>query len=355
MRSSIKQGLLVASVVSLAALSVDRMVLRVDPGSAPIKKRASLLMIRALECVREVREREGPPLDVSLDPNRSGLIGVESSEITTTLGDLEAKRTATNPAMAALMVQLFEEAGLKQGDLVGVGCSGSFPGLFVAVLAAAEAMALKPVIIISLGSSSYGANQLPLTLLDVSVLLNRCDVLSHTLAGASLGGSGDMGREFDPEVRDALIAKIRSAGIPWLSSSSVRESVRQRLQIYGLEDGGTSVKAFVNIGGGAADMGLDPWILTVGPGLHRHLSVPDTVGQRGVLLEMASRGVPVIHLLYLRGLIDRYQLVWDPVPFSGMRSRSGGLGFWVLVVMYAVLVIGSLLVSSRPRGAHRGD
>jgi len=36
--------------------------------------------------------------------------------------------------------------------------------------------------------------------------------------------------------------------------------------------------------------------------------------KRGVIFEMAERGVPVVHLLYIRGLVERYGLSWDPVP-----------------------------------------
>ena len=57
----------------------------------------------------------GLEIDKSLDKNEIGLIGLEWSGITTTLGDIEAKRTSTNPDFAALLVKLFKEAGLKRG------------------------------------------------------------------------------------------------------------------------------------------------------------------------------------------------------------------------------------------------
>ena len=36
---------------------------------------------------------------------------------------------------------------------------------------------------------------------------------------------------------------------------------------------------------------------------------------RGVVFEFAARGVPVVHLLHVRGLADANHLPFDPVPF----------------------------------------
>lgn len=49
------------------------------------------------------------------------MIGEEYTDITTTLGSIEAKRTAADPDMAALLVRMFSEAGLRSGDRVGAG------------------------------------------------------------------------------------------------------------------------------------------------------------------------------------------------------------------------------------------
>ncbi|MCK7480237.1 MAG: poly-gamma-glutamate system protein [Candidatus Moduliflexus flocculans] len=90
------------------------------------------------------------------DPNRTGLIGLEYAETTTTLGDLEAKRTSASPDMAALAVLLLREAGLEPGDAIAVGASGSFPGLALAVLSAARALDLDVALVASLGALLLG-------------------------------------------------------------------------------------------------------------------------------------------------------------------------------------------------------
>lgn len=327
-----------ASLISLLAFAVDRIWQGSGAGSETRGAKASQMMQRAIETVREHREKHGPPIDRSMDPNNTGLIGVEYSEITTTAGDLEAKRTSANPAVAALIVEMLEEAGVEQGDRVAVGCSGSFPALFVATLSAVAATEAEPVIVISLGASSYGANRPDFTLVELSLLLNRSAVLPHELAGASLGGSGDRGLEFEPSVRASLTEKIRSAGIPLLSRETLPEAVGERMAVYGVETSEKAVGAFVNIGGGSVDMGTDPWILELGPGLHRAIEVPETVQDRGVLFAMAERGIPVIHLLNMKGLARTYGIPWDPVPFEGERPKPKGAVFWFVLVLYLCLM-----------------
>lgn len=335
-RRHLLRSLGAASVISLLAFAADRFVPGHDVGPETRRARASQTMQRALVAIREHRERNGPPIDRALDPNRTGLIGVEYSEMTTTVGDLEAKRTTTNPAMASLMVELLAGAGVGPGDRVAVGCSGSFPALFVATLSAVEALKVEPLIVISLGSSSYGANIPKFTLVELSRELNRSAVLPHTVAGASLGGSADRALEFEPSLRAFLTEKIRSAGIPLLSSETFAEAVGQRLALYGADSPGKTVKAFVNIGGGSVDMGTDPWILELRPGLHRTIDVPGAVRDRGVLLAMAERGIPVIHLLNVKDLAREHGIPWDPVPLAQDVRETPGTVWWVVLVLYLI-------------------
>ena len=54
----------------------------------------------------------GIRIDEAIDPNHTGLVGPEYTELFTTLGQLEAKRTTTNPDLAALMVYLLRRGGV---------------------------------------------------------------------------------------------------------------------------------------------------------------------------------------------------------------------------------------------------
>ena len=99
--------------------------------------------------------------------------------------------------------------------------------------------------------------------------------------------------------------------------------------------------AFVNVGGAEANLGINPRILFVPPGLAENLGDLPPENDRGVLFEMASRGIPVIHLLHVRGLALRYGLPWDPFPLpeagsTRFRDAQGGkdFPFWLLTMGY---------------------
>ena len=63
---------------------------------------------------------------------------------------------------------------------------------------------------------------------------------------------------------------------------------------------------------------------------------------------MAAKGIPVIHLLYVRGLSQRYGLPWDPSPIpdpgEGALYRITGERQKFLPGLEAVYVILVLLV-----------
>ena len=153
-------GIVLAAALAVAGLSLAEgsgqasLALRGGPGVALAKTafydrqvRAAEIMHNCALAIAEERTARGIRIDPELDPNGTGLIGAEFTAITTTLGVLEAKRTTTNPAFAALMVRYLREARLQPGDVVAVGASGSFPALILATLAACKALDLQPAVI----------------------------------------------------------------------------------------------------------------------------------------------------------------------------------------------------------------
>lgn len=107
--------------------------------------------------------------------------------------------------------------------------------------------------------------------------------------------------------------------------------------------------------GSSANIGTDAGVLKLKPGL-AGVVAPAAPGGRGVLQAMAMRGVPVIHLLNIPGLAERYGLPWDPRPLPrpgegllySRASRSGRL-FVIVTGGYAGLVILLLAAASRRR------
>jgi poly-gamma-glutamate system protein len=275
--------------------------------------RASEIMAEAADVIRECRGAKGLILDKKIDLNQTGIIGLEFSPITTSIGSLEAKRTTTNPNFAALIVSLLREAKIESGDAIAVGASSSFPALIVAVLSAAKAMNLKPIVINSLGASQWGANNTDFSWLDMQNCLLDAGIFDARPIATSLGGAGDEGADMSPEGRTFLIDEIRESGIFFLHEPDLTKNVEARMRLYEEKAGEGKIKAFINIGGSWPNMGEDPEILKLRPGLAKIRQFPPAE-KRGVLFAMAALKLPVIHLLYIKGLVDRYGLSWDPVP-----------------------------------------
>ena len=134
-------------------------------------------MARSLSSIKALRLEKGIALDRTLDPNETGIVGEEFTPLTTSLGDVAAKRTAANPAFAAVVATYFERAGLRPGDVVAIGGSGSFPAFVLASLCAARVLELQPVLIYSIGSSMYGASIPGFTFIDMLARLRADGIL----------------------------------------------------------------------------------------------------------------------------------------------------------------------------------
>lgn len=275
--------------------------------------RAAQILSEAEEALRTCLSERGLAVVEEDDINDTGLIGLEWSEMTTSVGNLEAKRTTTNPNMAALVVFLLHKAGVEKGDAVAVGGSGSFPALILAVLSAAKAMDLEPLLICSLGASQWGANRLEFHFLDMLECLWSAGIFHVRPAAASLGGERDIAEAIPQDVRHQLISDIEDSGISFIHEPELRANVQKRMLIYEKQAGEKEIACFVNIGGNWSNMGIDSEILNVKPGLAKIRKIPP-IEKRGLLFEMAVREIPVVHLLFIKGLVDSYGLPWDPSP-----------------------------------------
>ncbi|MDO8835340.1 MAG: poly-gamma-glutamate system protein [Vicinamibacterales bacterium] len=310
--------------VSLLAMCVMPLLgMRTPPSDAP-RIQASERMALSLLRIRELRRAAGIPVDRTLDPNDTGIVGDEFSTLTTSLGDVAAKRTAANPAFAGVITGYFQSAGLKRGDVVAIGASGSFPALILATLSAARALELEPVAIYSVGSSMYGANLPGFTFVDMLNGLRRDGLLPYQFVAVAPGGADDAGRGvlFD-ETGDTLMREARRSGLPVIGGPSLEASIQERLRVFAAAARGRPVRCFVNIGGASASFGDTPASLDLANGLVRRVASIPSSPTRGLVFEFLSRGVPVIHLLHVRGLTEANHLPFDPVPFPALPSRPG--------------------------------
>ncbi len=351
---------LTAAMLSLVffGISLTAPFQRGRGGPGPEEMTAFRLMQQALQEVRREAQSRGLTADPEQDPNETFLIGPRISGITTTLGNPEAKRSTTNPRFAALLVRLLKKAGLGPGDRVGIGSSGSFPGLMIASVCAARALGARPVVILSLGSSSFGASREDFNMIHIYRILERAGIFPDPPAAVSLGGSDDRGKDFSDEARVRLERQLVQSGLPFIQEKDLSKNVELRMQILQPD----SLAAFVNCGGSYANLGSSSLILTVKPGLVRKSRMPPP-GDRGMVFAMLDRGVPVIHLLFIKGLVQRYNLSWDPVPLpdepgggeEGVTPVAAGLAAFYLTALGILVFLIKKSSAERPQPSLLGD
>lgn len=299
------------SFLSLSVFLTTKIFFR-EGADLKVMLSAAEQMQAALNYLRLCREEKGLSFELETDPNRTGLIGLRNSILTTTLGQLEAKRTTTNPDFAGLMVYLLKEAGVKENEAIAIGASSSFPALIIASLAAAKALKVTPLYIVSLAASQWGANDPNFTWLDIQECLEKAGWLPNKPVAVSLGGAKDIGLGLTQEGKEFLLREIERRKLRLIYEPDLEKNVALRLEFYEAASQGKRIAAFINIGGGWANMGESEDILRLPPGLN---IIDRQVAQfKGVVWAMARRQIPVIHLLYIKGLAEKYGLPWDPQP-----------------------------------------
>jgi poly-gamma-glutamate system protein len=320
-KSNIVLGLV--SVLSLLAfIAVEKGKMDVKQEWYNEKLEAAQLAQTAENCLKNYRLENGVFIDEINDPNHTAMIGQEYSLITTDQGDLESKLSATNPNFAAVIVQLLKDAGLGENDNVAVAFSGSFPGLNISVLSAAETLKLRPIIITSEGSSNFGANDPYFTWLDMESILFKSNVIHCKSVAASIGGGHDLGRGLSPEGRDLILKAIERNNVEFINEKHLENSVARRMEIYEKYCQGQPIKAFINVGGGIASLGNTINGQLIPSGLTMHLPLSN-FPLHGVIIEMCQKGIPIIHILNIDQLLEKYGLPSNPVPLP--EPGEGGI------------------------------
>jgi poly-gamma-glutamate system protein len=297
--------------IKLLLLAVVLVGIWIVTSSSVMTKEEELVWDRvhaAQQYLSQWRQDNGTAPEVEADPWNTGLIGVEWSGLTTTLGALEAKRTACNPAWTIQYRRWFTQLGLEAGDPVAIFSSSSFPGLLLSAVVAAEASDLDISLIVSLGSSTWGANhpESPWPLMASEL---RRKGFIHTRADYyTLGGGGEMGRSLFPE-GDTLLRKAASdAGVKLLSADNLDKMTALKFDL--LKQHGS--KLLVSIGGSHANMGDDEDVLTLPPGLiPASSSIEGGSGLIGVAL---NNHIPVIHMLNMKRLSAQVGIPFDSEP-----------------------------------------
>ena len=309
---------LVSFVVSINSTTID-----ISP-SYDMKIKAANLMKESMVELKNVRMEAGVFIDDENDPNETGLVGSPFSLITTDEGDLDAKLTTLDPNFSAGMVELMLRLNLQKGDTVAILLTGSMPGANIAVLTAANAMGLIPMVITSVGASQWGANHADFTWLDMeSILFNKGLINSRSVA-ASVGGRNDMGRLLSPAGREIIISNIENYNIPLIRKNRLAENIDERMKLFESFNKITNYSAMINVGGGVASLGtsFNSKLLPAGI-VNRsdvvNISIRDG-GIEGVLAKFAKKNVPVLHVLNIKSLTEQLGMPFAPIPIPEVGS-----------------------------------
>jgi poly-gamma-glutamate system protein len=309
------------------------------PRKAPLhqeKLRASTLTQEGLRALKERRLELGIPIDLVNDPGGTGLIGHQFSLITVERGELTSNLTAVNPNFGALMVQILDELGLAEGDVLGVGWTGSHPALNVALMAACQVLSVKPVIVTSVGSAMWGANDPGYTWLDMEAVLRERGLFDFTSKAASIGGDEDIGRGLSPEGIALIEEAMVRNGIPEIEELTLTESVRRRMSLFQENE----VTAYINIGRGAASLGPPEIAGLFKQGVTERFRRMETQWT-GVILEMAMEGHPVANVSEVEETALRFSMPLAPreVPKPGEGRLFVEYRYsTVLAILFAVLL-----------------
>ena len=277
--------------------------------AAPRADAAARLMRAGEDLICRAKQQAGVEPDTQSGADPTGMIGDEVTPLVTTLGSLEAKRTAANPMWAAVLVRELAARDIGRGDVIAAGFSGSFPGLNLAVLSAARTLGVEVMAVSSVTASTWGANQPGFTWPEMELRLVRSGLLPRASIAVTTGGDGDVANDLEPDGR-ALARRIRDAsaralGVAALAPRSPRDAVAQRMASYRRGANGRRIVLYVNVGGTAASLGSSDAVLRLRSGFLPARPF-DRSEDRGVMARFAEQGVPVLTLLNIRDLAVRW-------------------------------------------------
>lgn len=281
---------------------------------------ASALHVKVVQAVKEERLARGYAL-VPEDTLGIGLLGEEVTDITTSLGSLEAKRTSQLPDMAAMSVRLLHEAGVKKGDTIGACFSASFPGADLAVLCAAEIMDLKLIYSATIGASNYGANLPGYVLPEMIKTAVDAGLLSCLPQMVSMGGDGDEGGNMigvvleETEEIEAMKKRLAAEGFELLHFDNFEQDIAYRMEQMG------EISAFINVGGNILGIGDGEAVLSFGQGLLKP-SHPPINAKSGLVEHCLNRDIPTVHILNLKQLCAEIGVPFDPLSIPEIGTSE---------------------------------
>lgn len=307
------------------------------------KIEAAKLTAKAFEEIKLFKKSKNKKIDLNFDPAQSGLIGEFFTPVTSNLGLLRAKQSSINPNFGALVLEYLIQAGADKGDTIAVSLSGSFPALNIAVYSAAKILGLKLVIISSLTSSQWGANDAEFLWPDMERELYARGIFPYKSVAYSWGGIEDQAFGISKEGSKILQNSASKNSLPMLHSKNYSESLEERMNLYSATIPIWKYKAYINVGGGTVSVGTKKNVGEFSPGLNlKHTVIHD--GKDSVMRRFANLGIPIIHLVRIEELATLNGFTIQPKKLSEpgegkIFKRSEYDPRLVAIVLVGILVL----------------
>lgn len=275
-------------------------------------------MENILTITRDSHVRWVGKIDTDRDPNQTGLIGPDDSEIVSTTGQLAAKRTACVPDFAALVVRWLYEVGVQPKDKVAIVATGSFPGFNIAAICAVRAIKAEPVIQFSIAASEWGMSEPNFTLLDMDREIRQQIHDWPEIDVVTFGAGGDRGFSLPPSGKKRLERAMKRNFKTPVVTGSLKEQIATRIKL--LEDKGP-YRATIFIGGNIAALGTEE-MKDVGAGLLPRETLVANELQNSIMGFYIRQHKPVIYLHRSELLAHEWDIPFDPVPLPKPGSNG---------------------------------
>ena len=220
-----------------------------------------------------------------------------------------------------------------QGDPVAIYSSASFPGLLLNAIVAAEAMELKPMLVVSLGASTWGANLPDRPWPVLAAELRRSGFIKTRADYYTMGGGEEMGFGISPEAEALLRKAAKEAGVELLTAGNLEAMVARKAELLDRQQS----RLLVSIGGSHANLGNTHEVLKLHTGL-----VPTTdvdLAGNGVIGVAMRNDIPVIHMLNLRSLSNMVGIVYDSPPRKMAPATTGKWWFCIGIVLFFAFLL----------------
>jgi poly-gamma-glutamate system protein len=312
-------GIVGACVIGISSFSLENKNVK----DHDLLLRTASKTAEAFSVLKKARLEKNIPIDSVNDPAESGLIGAPSSEITSSVGDLESNLTSINPNWSAVVINYLKKAGVRPGDRVALSMTGSIPAFNIATLIAIQEYGAKPEWIVANSSSNWGANIADFSWLDMEKILYDNKILTHRAKAASLGGENDNGAGLSSLGRDSLRAIISRNEIPLFEGGSLDSSIKAGMTILKKSLGNKKPSLFISLGNGIASIGTRDVgsILKNGINYPKKLIEIENQPVLGYVARFLKEGVPVLCLTDILKLAENTEQpvapAITPVPGAG--------------------------------------